>query len=254
MAAKPTPTSPNLSELPRDELIVYGQSLGLQLPLDTEKGEALRLVRRRQELLVELDREAMLDAVRWLRMPVRRTAGKEHLAQLIARHQPVRFDGLSNRGLHLLAMLSDVEPCAGESRPALERRLRKEGGWSARLRKLRRRAVGSFVSRLVSQAQAGESEYRYLPEVDSQSIRKDIEDIGVVGGVARKLRGMADDYVHEKLDEIERRIDAKLDEIDQRLGEWRDREVVHRLRMLKITLLFSILVVIISLVYDYLKA
>ena len=73
-------------------------------------------------------------------------------------------------------------------------------------------------------------------------------------GIAQKLRGAADQYVHEKLDEIERRIDCKLDEIDGRLNEWRDREVRNRLRIIKITLITAILVAIISLGYDYLKS
>lgn len=244
----------SLPELPLDELIQYGCSLGLALPPDVAEGEALRLVRARQELLVELDREDMLEVVRWLRQPVRRSAGKEQLAQLIARHQPVSFTGLSARGLDALARLSGVEPIHGEDRTALERRLSKAGGYWARFRRLRRRAAGALVARLVASHTSGKrNPYRYLPEEDTASIKQEIEQTGLVEGVARKIRGAADDYVREKLDEIERRIDRKLDEIDRRLGEWRDREVTHRLRILKITLLFSILVALLSLLYDYLE-
>ena len=74
------------------------------------------------------------------------------------------------------------------------------------------------------------------------------------GGIARTIRGVADDYVHEKLDEIERRIDAKLEQIDQRLEEWRDREVTNRIRLLRITLITAIVVAVISLGNDYAKS
>ncbi len=56
-----------------------------------------------------------------------------------------------------------------------------------------------------------------------------------------------------KLDEIELRIDQKLNEIDQRLAEWRDREVANRLRILKITLGFTVVVAVLSLLYNYAK-
>ncbi len=213
------------------------------------------MVRRRQELLLSMDREAMLDVVRWLRLPVRRSANKEHLAQLISQQHPAHHEGLSDRGLGVLAGLSGVEPVSGESRSALERRLRKTGGVGAKLRRFRRSAMGSLVAKLVSSSNIADShDYRYLPEDEAQSIKSDIEQTGLVGGVARRLRGVADDYVREKLDEIEQRIDQKLDEIDRRLGEWRDREVTHRLLILKLTLVFSILVALLSLLYDYVRS
>jgi hypothetical protein len=98
-----------------------------------------------------------------------------------------------------------------------------------------------------------EGEYRFLPDEAAPSLRSHIEEQGVVGGIARKLRGVADDYVKEKLDEIEARIDRKLDEIDRRMAEWRDREVSNRLRIVKITLIASILVAAVGIGYDILK-
>ena len=91
-------------------------------------------------------------------------------------------------------------------------------------------------------------------ELQEGDDRPTIENVGVVGGIAQKLRGAADLYVREKLDEIERRIDSKLDEIDRRLGEWRDQEVRNRLRIIKITLVTAIIVAVISLGYDYIKS
>jgi hypothetical protein len=64
---------------------------------------------------------------------------------------------------------------------------------------------------------------------------------------------VADDYVRQKLDEIEARIDKKLDEIDHRLGEWRDKEIANRLRIIKITLVASVVVAVLSLGYNYVR-
>ena len=76
---------------------------------------------------------------------------------------------------------------------------------------------------------------------------------GIVNGIARRLKGVADGYVEEKLDEVEERIDRKLDEIDSRLAEWRDRELANRLKIVKITLVGTILVGLLSLGYSYIQ-
>jgi hypothetical protein len=246
------PTS--FSDLPLDELIRYGQSLGLAMPDDTPRGEALRRVRERQALLIELDRDALIDIVMWMRLPVRRSAGKEHLAELIAQRRPTDFRGLSDRGIEALARLWNVSRGESESREALEQRLRKSQGAVAQWRRLRRMVVGSLVAKMIGREEASKEDYHFLPEDDAgSSIRREIQEDGLVGSVAKRLRGAADDYVRGKMDEIERRIDSKLDEIDKRLGEWRDREVAHRLHILKLTLVFSILVALLSLLYDYLR-
>ncbi|MFQ6048799.1 MAG: hypothetical protein ACE5K7_05495 [Phycisphaerae bacterium] len=80
---------------------------------------------------------------------------------------------------------------------------------------------------------------------------------------AERLRGAADSYIAAKLDEIEARVDAKLDHVERRidakivelheqLQQMRDRELRHRLRLLKITLVFTVLVAAVSLVYKWL--
>ncbi len=53
------------------------------------------------------------------------------------------------------------------------------------------------------------------------------------------------------MEEIETRIDYKLDEIDERLAEWRNRELANRLRMIKITLIFSVVIALLSFLYTY---
>lgn len=77
---------------------------------------------------------------------------------------------------------------------------------------------------------------------------------------AERLRGAADSYIAAKLDEIEALVDAKFDRVEARIDakvvelhrqlcELRDRELRHRLRLLKITLIFTVLVAILSLGY-----
>jgi hypothetical protein len=55
-------------------------------------------VRERQELLVELEKDALLDIVVWARRPVRQSASKEQLAKEIAAIKKMDFAGLSDRG------------------------------------------------------------------------------------------------------------------------------------------------------------
>lgn len=247
-------SSQSLADLPADELAAYARQLGLVVDAHMPRGELLRVIRDRRTLLLKLDRQAMLDIVVWARLPVRRSAGKESLARQIASVTRFRFDGLSDQGLKALAKLRGVSLVVNDDRSAIEKKLRSHAGIWSRIQHAKRSLVGGFISQLLeSGSETGE--YRFLPEdADGGSIREDIENAGVVGGIAKKLRGAADQYVHEKLDEIETRIDRKLDEIDRRLSEWRDREVSNRLRIVKITLVSAIIVAVISLGYDYVKS
>jgi hypothetical protein len=88
--------------------------------------------------------------------------------------------------------------------------------------------------------------------------------VKVLRAAAEQLRGAADDYIAAKLDEIEALVDAKLDHVEQRidakiielhrnLRQMRDRELRHRLRMLRITLIFTVLVALLSLGYKWLS-
>jgi tetrahydromethanopterin S-methyltransferase subunit G len=246
-----------ISELPVDELIEYGGQLGLALDRRMGHGELLRRVRERQELLVELDREALLDVVVWARRPVRQSSSKEQLAKEIASIRKMDLSGLSDRGLNALARLRGVDFDPRWPREAVEKAVRSQEPFWQRVARKRRQMVGSLISKLIDGDGGGNEagEYKFLPEDrNAPSLRDQIAEEGVVGGIARRLRGAADDYVREKLDEIERRIDRKLDEIDRRLGEWRDREIANRLRIIKITLAASVIVALLSLGYDLIKS
>jgi hypothetical protein len=126
--------------------------------------------------------------------------------------------------------------------------------------------LGSIVSNMIGDASPG-GDYQYLPPQHGPTagttttappppagtIKDEIEESGLFGGIAGRIKKSADSYVNQKLDEIESRIDRKLDEIDRRLAEWRDKEIANRIRILKITLWASVIVGILSLIYSYVK-
>lgn len=245
-----------IEDLPVDELVAYGRTLGLHLDANAERSELLRLVRERQALLAELEHEALLDVVIWARRPVRKSAGKEELAKEIASVKRVDFAGLSDRGLVALARLRGVPVSPKQPRKEIERALRANEPFWDKITRKRRRLMGSLISHLLDEAEPESKEaYRFLPEEGGYtSLKERIAEQGVVGGLARTIRGVADDYVRQKMDEIEARIDRKLDEIDRRLAEWRDREIANRLKIIKITLVASILVALMSYGYTLLKS
>ncbi len=134
------------------------------------------------------------------------------------------------------------------------------GSLAESLRQLGRDVVSIAVGR-PEQAQAsapadGSREAADTPDTSETRIR-------VLHEVAERLRGAADSYIAAKLDELEARVDAKLDHIEQRidrkivelheqLRELRDQEIRHRLRLLKLTLVFTVLVALLSLGYKWL--
>jgi hypothetical protein len=257
-----SPPPARLEELPADELIVYGRQFGLTLEPQMDRQQLLLRIRERQALLAQLDREALLDVIVWARRPVRKSSTKEELAREIAAIKKVDARGLSRRGLLALMRLRGIPISGDEPTEVLVERLRVYEPFWARVTRHRRRIVGSIIGRFVEgstdeqtpdEPHAGE-EYKFLPEEPPASrLRDQIVEQGVVGGLARRIRGVADDYVKEKLDEIELRIDRKLEEIDRRLEEWRDREIANRLKMIRITLVASVLVALLSLGYSLLQ-
>ncbi len=255
MSCENEPSLPVSSTMPLDELQRYAVSLGIPFDGDATEGELLRRIRARQVLLGELDREAMLDVCVWARRPVRESAEKEELARDIATIRRMKFDGLSDRGLSVLCRLREVEVKKNANRTEIIRAMKKSESWGDYVHRKFRRWVGGVLSQAVFEDVENSdspSPYQFLPEPQT-SLKDEFEEQGVVGGLTRRLRVVADDYVREKLDEIESRIDRKLDEIDRRLSEWRDREVRNRLRIIKITLAASVVVALLSLGYDRLK-
>jgi hypothetical protein len=225
----------------------------------------------RRQMIAAMDREAMLDVVRWGRRPVTVNASKEQIAQEIARITSMRFPGLSQRGLVVLARMRGLESRDDDPVPVLVKRLKKKEGLFAKINRKRRAVLGGIVAKIVGED--GPTDYQFVPPPAGgtvaspaatvspapapaapgrpASIKQDIEESGLLGGITNRLKKSADSYVNQKLDEIEARIDRKLDEIDRRLAEWRDKEIANRIKILKITLWASVIVAVCSLIYTY---
>ncbi|QOV90038.1 hypothetical protein [Humisphaera borealis] len=251
-----------LSDLPKDELENLAEEFGIDPTRFKDRQGLVAAIHDRRQTIAGFERDALLDVVRWGRRPVAVNASKEQLAQEIARIKSMRFVGLSHRGLVVLARMRGVTAEDAEPIPDLIKKLRKQEGFFAKLSRKRRSVIASVVSSVVGEPDSAR-EYQYLPTPEgrqpvgsgpaSATIKEEIEDAGLFGGITNRIKKSADTYINQKLDEIETRIDRKLDEIDRRLAEWRDKEVANRIKILKITLWASVIVGIVSLIYSYVK-
>lgn len=259
-AALPPPRQ--LSELPRDELEHLAAEYGLDTTRYATRQLLVTALHDRRQMIASFDREAMLDVIRWGRRPVTVGASKEQIAQEIARVHLMRFSGLSQRGLIVLARMRGIEVSPTDAVPELVKKLKKREGFFAKLNRKRRAMLGSMVAKALGEAESS-GEYQFLPPPPESNdapaaaggrpptIKEDIEESGLFGGISNRIKKTADAYLNQKLDEVEGRIDRKLDEIDRRLAEWRDKEIANRLKILKITLWASVIVGAFSLIYTY---
>ena len=154
--------------------------------------------------------------------------------------------------------MGETEP---DPRPddAVEEKPRGVRGFIAHLRDLGREALSITRGEPDPNADSdATSESVGLPPATKSDWR-----VNMLHSATERLRGAADNYIAAKLDEIEARVDAKLDhlevrideklrEVHDQLRELRDHELRHRLRLLKLTLVFTVLVAILSLVYKWL--
>jgi hypothetical protein len=264
-----------LAELPKDELDHLAEEYGLDPDAYRTRQHLVTAIHERRQMIAAMDRDAMLDVIKWARRPVTFNASKEQIAQEIARCRSMKFAGLSQRGLVVLAAMRGLPVSMQDPVPLLIRKLKKQEGLFSKLNRKRRAMIGSLVSKMVGD-DASASDYQFLPPQGDAgegaargpgaasgrvmpppqspgTIKDEIEESGLFGGIAGRIKKSADAYVNQKLDEIESRIDRKLDEIDRRLAEWRDKEIANRIRILKITLWASVIVGLFSLIYAYIK-
>jgi hypothetical protein len=178
----------------------------------------------------------------------------------------MNFAGLSLAGLRILAKVRQVNAQDQDDVPRLVHQLTRAEGLMERLRRKKRAVLGKIVSNLVGENDGPASPMEEPPDsaaaappdaaaaiAPRDSIKEAIEESGLLGGITNRIKRTADQYLNQKLDEIEARIDRKLDEIDRRLSEWRDREIANRLRILKITLWTSVIVGVVAVIYAWLK-
>jgi hypothetical protein len=245
--------------------------LGLEPRTYRTQQHLVAAIHGRRQLIATLNRDAMLDVIRWGRRPVLANLNKEQLAQEIVRIKSMRFAGLSQSGLAVLARLRSVEIRGDEPVDVLIHKLKRQEGFFTRLNRKRRAMLGSIVSNMIGDS-APSDDYQFIPPTGespnaspgggsaggagggtASSIKDEIEESGLFGGIAGRIKKSADSYLNQKLDEIESRIDRKLDEIDRRLAEWRDKEIANRIKILKITLWASVIVGTFALIYAYVK-
>src|SRR5256885_14441563 len=88
-------TSPTrqLSELPKDELEHLAEEFGLDPHDFRTRQHLVTALHERRQAIAAMDRDAMLDVIKWGRRPVTYNAGKEQIAQEIVRIRTMRFDG-----------------------------------------------------------------------------------------------------------------------------------------------------------------
>jgi hypothetical protein len=259
--ALPSGFSRQLADLPRAELDHLAEEYGLDGGDFKTPQHLIAALHERRQLIAAMDRDAMLDVIRWGRRPVTANASNELLAQQIAKIRTMRFSGLSQRGLVVLAQMRGLAIQPDELVPSIIRKLKRQEGLFAKLNRKRRAMIGGWVSSIIRENET--QDYKFLSPPDAAksaaepkragTIKEEIEESGLLGGLTNRIKKSADSYVNQKLDEIEARIDRKLDEIDRRLAEWRDKEIANRLRILKITLWASVIVGAFSLIYSYIK-
>lgn len=258
-AVTSAPPQRQLSELPKDELNHLAEEFGLDSTQFKTRQDLVTAIHSRRQLIASMNRDAMLDVVRWGRRPITANASKEQIAQEIARVRSMRFAGLSQRGLIVLGKMRDLEIAENEPVPSLVRKLKRKEGFFHKLNRKRRAVLGGMVASMIGETESA-ADYQFLPAETTSpdvvpprtsTIKEDIEESGLIGGITNRLKKNADAYLNQKLDEVEARIDRKLDEIDRRLAEWRDKEIANRIKILKITLWASVVVGAFSLIYSY---
>src|SRR6476661_11242172 len=115
-----------LSEVPRDELEHLAEEYGLDPTAYKTRQHLVAALHERRQMIAAMDRDAMLDVIRWGRRPVTANATREQIAQEIARIKSMKFAGLSRRGLVVLARMRGI-PCGeGDAVPLLIRRLKRQ--------------------------------------------------------------------------------------------------------------------------------
>src|SRR5690349_13532547 len=161
--------SRQLSDLPKDELEALADEFGIDPTRFKSRQHLVAAIHDRRQMIAMMDRDAMIDVVRWGRRPVPVNATKEQLAMEIARIRLMKFGGLSQPGLVVLARMRGLHPRGDEPVPVLVRRLRKQEGLFSRLNRKRRAWIGGMISNMLGENDAAENDYQFLPPQSNAS-------------------------------------------------------------------------------------
>lgn len=267
-----------LKDLPLNELNTIARDYGLEPRKYETKPALVSAILERRTLIASMDRDAMLEVAAWGRRSIPANASRERIAAELVRVKSMRFVGLSHRGLLVLAKLRGLRVNDDEQTSEVIAKLKDQEGFFAKIGRKRRNIVGKLVSKMIgepdvaTEAAAGpaasparDESTREAPargqtppprasaSTSGRRLHEEIEEVGLIAGITGRMRRTADQYLNQKLDEIEARIDRKLDEIDRRLAEWRDKEVANRLRILKISLWATVAVGTATLIISYIR-
>lgn len=257
-----------LKDLPLSELQAIAREYGLDPGVFDTKPSLVAAILDRRTMIGTLDPDALTDVMHWAGKQVTATMTRERMALEIAKVKSMKFAGLSQRGLVVLGKLRNADVRDDDDTPTVIGKLKGQEGFFAKLGRKRRHIVGKWVSRMIGDSDEEAMAAGQLPPpanreeaARAQSVRPDpkrklqdeIEEVGIIAGLTGRMRRTADQYLNQKLDEIEARIDRKLDEIDRRLAEWRDKEVANRIRILKISLWATVVVGAATLVISYVR-
>ena len=182
----PSESGRQLQELHKDQLEKLADELGVEAARYPTRQHLIAAIHQRQQLIAVLDRDAMLDCIRWGRRIVPSNASNEQLAREVLQIKSMRFDGVSQQGLYVLARLRGATVKETDDVPTLIRKLKKLEGFFSKLGRKHRRFLGSLVSGLIGETEV-ESEFH--PTVDekqdapssqprSVSIKEEIEEAG----------------------------------------------------------------------------
>jgi len=244
---------------PAGSLRDRAEHLGLTPDPDAPLQELAEAVQQRLALVDRLDESVLREILAWAHQPAPAGATKEELVRRIAGVRKWNYHRLSHKALLSLALLRDLPVRPDTPAADILKALRSGESLRQRLRRKRRALLASLIGKVMGLPAAPAASAPGLADpqpapIPAPDLKEQILERGVVRGLATTIRGVTDDYIRQKLDEIEQRIDRKLDEIDRRLQEWRDREIANRLRIIKITLAASIVVALLSFGYSWIQS
>ena len=178
--------------MPKDELEHFAEEFGLD-PSDYQTRQNLvAAIHERRQLIAAMDREAMLDVVRWGRRPVAVNVSKEDLAQ---RDRPHQADAI--RG----TFAARIDRPGETARRTTGRRradagagpqTQKTGRLFQTLNRKRRAWLGSVVANMIgeepkeriSSFSPSDTNTAATVSQETATIRDDIEEAGLIGGIA----------------------------------------------------------------------
>ena len=235
-----------LEELSDVELRGLAEELGLGPAAKETRSGLVARIRSRQQSISGVSREELARILRWAGEEVTDFDAKDPLVRRFYRVNFRRTAGLSTEDLRIVARMHGMTFDEATSPEELARMIETSARrWTDVLKRAGGRVVGLITRKAARTSGAEETP----PLAEEQ---EGVVSAGLKKGFKAALRFGVDDYVKEKLDEIEARIDRKLEELDRKMDEWRLREVRHRLRIIKYTIIATVIVAVISIIYKYL--